>query len=219
MLFGMDLVTLIKAAGYLGIFFITFAESGLFIGFFLPGDSLLFTAGFLASQGFLKISTLMVISFLGAVLGDSVGYAFGKNIGPKIFTKEESIFFSKEHLVRAKKFYDAHGPKAIVLARFMPIVRTFAPILAGVGNMHYGTFIFYNVLGGAFWSFGLSGLGYYLGSTIPNIDRYLLPIIAAIIIASIAPTAIHILKNKEYRNQILLSVKNALRKRKLPPSY
>src|SRR3989344_8123407 len=205
-LIGIDLITLIKTAGYIGIFVITFAESGLFVGFFLPGDSLLFTAGFLASQGFLSIAPLIIIAFLGATTGDSVGYAFGKKIGPHIFTKENSIFFHKDHLVRAENFYNKYGAKTIVIARFMPIVRTFAPILAGVGRMRYGTFVFYNIFGGALWSLGLSGLGYYLGSSIPNIDRYLLPIIAGIIFLSILPGITHIARNKAYRDQIIQAI-------------
>ncbi len=195
--FLFDLVPLIKTAGYLGVFFIVFAESGLFIGFFLPGDSLLFTAGFLASQGYLNIWILATLAFVGAVLGDSVGYAFGKRMGPKIFTREDSIFFHKDHIMRAEKFYEAHGPKTIVLARFMPIVRTFAPIVAGIGHMRYRTFIFYNVIGGALWGIGLPFLGYLLGNTIPNIDRFLIPIIIGIIIVSALPPAWHVFR--EYR--------------------
>ncbi len=215
-LFGLDLISIIKTAGYLGIFAITFAESGLFVGFFLPGDSLLFTAGFLASQGFLNISILMIVACVGAITGDSVGYAFGRNVGPKIFTKEDSIFFHKDHLIRAEHFYNQYGAKTIVIARFMPIVRTFAPILAGVGSMRYGTFLFYNIVGGTLWALGLSGIGYYLGSTIPNIDHYLLPIIAGIIILSVAPTAIHILRNKEYRVQIKKSFMDLWKRNKTP---
>lgn len=192
--FGIDLIAAIKAAGYIGLFAVTFAESGLFIGFFLPGDSLLFTAGFLASQGFLNIGILMIVTLFGAVLGDSVGYAFGKRVGPKIFVKENSLFFHKDHLERARIFYEIHGPKTIVLARFMPIVRTFAPIVAGVGSMNYRTFISYNVIGGALWAIGMPYLGYFLGNTIPNIDRYLLPIIIGIIFLSILPGIIHILR-------------------------
>src|SRR3989338_8122881 len=188
-----DLAALIKTAGYLGLFGIVFAESGLFIGFFLPGDSLLFTAGFLASQGFFNLTFLMALTFLGAVLGDSFGYAFGKKLGPRIFKKEDSLLFHKDHLERAQKFYQKHGGKAIILARFMPVVRTFAPILAGVGKMNYPAFLFYNIIGGALWATGLTLLGYYLGSVIPNIDKYLLPIIALIIFLSVLPTLIHIL--------------------------
>ena len=191
-----DLVTIVKTAGLLGIFAIIFAESGLFLGFFLPGDSLLFTAGLLASQGYFDIGTLVFLSFLGAVTGDSFGYAFGKKMGVKIFTKEDSLLFRKNHLVRAQTFYENHGGKTIILARFMPIVRTFAPILAGVGAMRYPTFLFYNVLGGFFWAVGLTLAGYYLGATVPNIDRYIFLIISFIILLSVLPVIIHILRRK-----------------------
>src|SRR3989338_4694442 len=160
-----NLVSLIKTAGYFGLFGIVFAESGLLLGFFLPGDSLLFTAGFLASQGFLNIWFLIPIVFVGAVLGDNVGYAFGHKVGPMIFSKEESIFFHKDHLERAHAFYEKHGPKTLVLARFMPVIRTFVPILAGVGNMHYPTFMVYNFVGGFLWGIGMPLLGYLLGNT------------------------------------------------------
>src|SRR3989338_1165858 len=135
-----DLASLVKTAGYLGLFGIIFAESGLFIGFFLPGDSLLFTAGFLASQGYLNIWLLVPLCFAAAVLGDNFGYAFGRRVGPKIFRKEESLLFHKHHLERARTFYERHGKKTIILARFVPFARTFAPILAGIGEMHYRTF-------------------------------------------------------------------------------
>src|SRR3989344_3531415 len=197
-----NLVSLIKTAGYLGLFGIVFAESGLLLGFFLPGDSLLFTAGFLASQDFLNIWLLIPIVFIGAVLGDNVGYAFGYKVGPIIFTKEESIFFHKDHLEKARIFYEKHGPKALVLARFMPGIRTFVPILAGVGNMHYPTFMTYNLVGGALWGLGMPFLGYFLGNTVPNIDRYLIPIVIAIIILSLLPSLYHIFKEKEERQRI-----------------
>src|SRR3989338_6230965 len=185
--FGFDLISLIKTAGYAGLFFIVFAESGLFIGFFLPGDSLLFTAGFLASQGYLSIVPLSLLCFLAAILGYNFGYAFGKKVGPAIFKKEDSLIFHKKHLERAENFYSEYGPKAIVLARFLPIVRTFAPILAGVGKMRYQTFFYYNLIGGALWTAGLLLLGFTLGNTIPNVDRYLLPIVLAIIFLSLLP--------------------------------
>ena len=186
-----DLPVLIKTFGYLGVFAAVFAESGLFIGFFLPGDSLLFTAGFLVSQGFGTIWVLAAGSFAAAVLGDSVGYAFGKKIGPRIFTRRRSLLFHPEHVARAAAFYRAHGGKTIILARFMPGVRTFAPILAGVGTMPYRSFLFYNIIGGFLWAVGLSGLGYTLGSTIPNIDGYIVPIVLVIIAASVIPPLVH----------------------------
>lgn len=197
-----DLVNLIKTFGLAGIFFVVFAESGLFIGFFLPGDSLLFTAGFLASQGFLNIYILALGSFIAAVAGDSAGYYFGKKIGPAIFNREDSLFFNKEYLQRAKDFYEKHGGKTIVLARFMPFIRTFAPIVAGVGQMRYGNFLFFNIFGGFAWAVGVTFLGYFLGNTIPNVDHYILPILAAIIIISVLPGIWHILRNKNTRQKL-----------------
>jgi membrane-associated protein len=191
-----NLVDLIKTAGYLGLFGIIFAESGLFFGFFLPGDSLLFTAGFLASQNFLNIYLLIGLTFLAAVLGDNTGYWFGKKTGPKIFSKEDSLLFHKDHIKKAEDFFTKYGPKTIIFARFVPIVRTFAPILAGVGRMEYRTFFFYNLVGGFLWTAGLSSLGYYLGQAVPNIDKYLLPIVITIIIVSILPNIYQILKVK-----------------------
>jgi len=196
---GFDLATFILAAGYIGLFTVVFAESGLFLGFFLPGDSLIFTAGFLASQGYFSIIILVAIFFAGAVLGDSFGYAFGKKTGPKLFTRENSLLFKKSHLEKARIFYETHGGKTIILARFMPIIRTFAPILAGVGMMKYSVFLSYNIIGGALWAIGVSSAGYLLGSLIPNVDKYIIPIVSLIIIASILPPIIHVLRNKEYK--------------------
>lgn len=197
-----ELIPLIKTAGYLGIFAIIFAESGLFLGFFFPGDSLLFTAGFLASQGFFSIWYLMPLVFLGAVLGDNAGYAFGFKVGPTLFSREESILFHKDHLERARIFYEKYGKKAIVLARFMPGIRTFAPILAGVGKMNYPVFMAYNLIGGLLWGVGLPFLGYFLGNTIPDADKYLLPVILLIILLSVLPGLVHIWKNDDERNRI-----------------
>lgn len=197
---GENLINLIKTVGYLGIFSIVFAESGLFFGFFLPGDSLLFTAGFLASQGFFNIFWLMIIIFFGAVLGVNVGYAFGKNVGPKIFNKEKSLFFSKENLLKAAELFKKYGAVTIVIARFIPFVRTFVPIVAGAAQMDYKIFLIYNIVGGLLWSVVVTGAGYWLGQIIPNVDKYLLPIIAAIIIISIAPPVFHLLKAKLKKN-------------------
>ncbi len=191
-----DLSLLIKTIGYLGIFFFIFAESGLFFGFFLPGDSLLFTAGLLASQGYFNISILILLTTLGAILGDQVGYLFGKKIGPKIFNRDDSFFFRKKHITEAEIFYQNYGKKTIILARFIPIVRTFVPILAGVGKMHYKKFFTYNIIGGILWGLGIPLLGYFLGENIPNIDKYLLPIILLIIFLSILPTILSFFKKK-----------------------
>ena len=209
-----DLVALIKAAGYLGIFGIIFAESGLLIGAFLPGDSLLFTAGFLASQGYLNILILVFISFIGAVTGDGVGYWLGREFGPKVFTRKDSLFFSKDHVERAHIFYKKYGGRAIILARFIPVGRTLAPIIAGVGGMHYPTFLFYNVIGGAIWAVGLPLAGFYLGSVIPNADRYLVPIVVGIIAISVLPGLIHFLKNGESRRQMVSFIRERILRRR-----
>ncbi|MBI2635544.1 MAG: VTT domain-containing protein [Parcubacteria group bacterium] len=211
--FGFDLVTFIKGAGYLGLLGIIFAESGLLIGFFLPGDSLLFTAGFLASQGYFNIIILIILCFIGAVLGDSFGYAFGKKTGPKLFKREDSLIFKKSHLERARIFYETHGGKTIILARFMPVIRTFAPIIAGVGVMRYSVFLFYNVIGAALWAVGLPLIGYFLGNAIPDVDKYIIPIVIMIIIASIAPPIVHILKSEEHRKEIKKYLNNVLGKK------
>jgi len=195
-LFHIDLIGLIKTFGYLGIFTIVFAESGLFFGFFFPGDSLLFTAGLIASQGFLNIWILVPLIILGAILGDNVGYWFGAKVGPKIFTREDSFFFHKRHVERTHNFYLKYGAKAIVLARFIPIVRTFTPILAGVGTMPYGTFLKFNIIGGVFWGAGVTLLSYFLGAIIPGIDRYLLPIVISIIVVSFLPIAFEFFKSR-----------------------
>jgi membrane-associated protein len=212
-----DLVRIITAVGYLGVFAIVFAESGLFFGFFLPGDSLLFTAGLLASRNLVHpeaapIFDLRVLAagcFLAAVLGDQVGYTFGRRVGRPLFNREDSLFFHKKHLERAEAFYARHGGKAIVLARFMPVVRTFAPIVAGVGQMHYPRFLAYNVLGGALWGGGLTTAGYYLGSLIPpqDVDKYLLPIVALIIVASVMPPVLHVLRDPAQRANVLQALR------------
>ena len=186
---------IIATFGLIGIFLIVFAESGLFFGFFFPGDSLLFTAGFISSQGLLPILPLLIGTFICAVAGDNFGYWFGKKTGPALFSKEDSLLFKKKYVFQAQTFYEKHGKKTIIFARFMPIVKTFAPIIAGIGNMHYRTFVFYNIIGGFIWSFGLTLLGYFLGKSVPNADEYLIPIIIVIILASFLPGIIHFLKH------------------------
>ena len=202
MFFGLDPVQTILTVGYLGIFSILFAESGLLIGFILPGDSLLFTAGFLASQGYLNIWVLTIGGFIAAVAGDSVGYAFGRRVGPALFRRKDSRFFKQEYVDQARQYFEKYGAKTILLARFIPFVRTFAPIVAGVGEMHYGTFLTYNLIGGFIWAVLIPLAGYFLGNIIPNVDQYLMPIIALILVLSVIPTFwewIHIWKQREKR--------------------
>jgi membrane-associated protein len=187
---------LIETFGTIGLFLIIFAESGLLIGFFLPGDSLLFTAGLLASQGTLSFPVILGGCFLAAVAGDQVGYLFGNRVGPALFRRPDSRIFKQQHVERAQAFFDEHGSKTIVLARFVPIVRTFAPILAGVGKMHYRTFVTFNVIGGLLWAVGVTTLGYVLGKKVPSIDKYLLPVIALIIVLSLLPVGFEFLRQR-----------------------
>jgi membrane-associated protein len=189
---SLDPRDLLVAFGTIGLFAMVFAESGMLVGFFLPGDSLLFTAGLFAAQGTLSLPLILIGCFVAAVVGDQVGYLFGRRVGPSLFRREDSRFFKREHVEKSQAFFARHGAKTIVLARFVPIVRTFAPILAGVGDMPYRVFTSFNVIGAFLWAVGVTMLGYWLGGAIPDIDRYLLPIIAVIIALSVLPMAIQV---------------------------
>ncbi len=186
-LFHVDISALVETLGYAGLFFVVFAESGLFFGFFLPGDSLLFSAGILASVGFFNVWELALLLSLGAVLGDSVGFWFGRKVGTKIFSREDSWFFHKRHVKQTEDFYETYGTQTVILARFVPVVRTFAPILAGVGKMKYEKFLKYNIIGGVLWSFVLVYVGYIIGSVMPNAGKYLTILVIIIIILSFLP--------------------------------
>lgn len=192
-------------AAVLVLMAIIFAESGLLIGFFLPGDSILFTAGFLVHAGILHfdIHLLVFLLFVAAVAGDSVGYLFGRRVGRRIFVRPNSRIFRQENIKKAEEFYDKHGSKTIIIARFIPVVRTFAPIVAGVGKMEYKNFIVFNVIGALLWAVGITYAGYYVGAALESVgihvDTILLPIIAFIVLVSILPPAIHILKDKKRR--------------------
>ena len=177
----------------------------MLIGFFLPGDSLLFTTGFLIHADILSVNIHLAvfIIFLAAVLGDSVGYTFGRRAGPRIFSKPDARLFKQEYIKRAQDFYEKHGGKTIIIARFIPIVRTFAPVVAGAAHMNYTTFLRYNIVGAFLWAAGVTYLGYFVGSWFESvgieIDHVLLPIIAAIILISVLPPLIHIFKDKNQR--------------------
>lgn len=179
--------SLIETFGTLGVFAIVFAESGLLIGFFLPGDSLLFTAGLLASRGFSNIALLMVGCSIAAIAGDQVGYVIGRRAGPALFRRPDSRFFHQKNVERARTYFEEHGSKTIILARFVPVVRTFAPVVAGVGEMEYKRFVTFNVVGGVLWGAGVTLAGYLLGSSIHDIDKWLLPIIVVIAGVSFLP--------------------------------
>jgi membrane-associated protein len=194
----LDPEKILETGSYLILWGIIFAETGLLIGFFLPGDSLLFTAGVFAAKGDLNIWLVAGGCFVAAVVGDQVGYLFGRRVGPSIFKRPDAKLFKQTHVHKAQAYFEEHGPKTIILARFVPIVRTFAPVLAGVGRMEYRTFITYNVVGGALWAIGITLLGYFAGELIgeENIDKYLLPIIMLIILASIIPPALEYRKHR-----------------------
>jgi membrane-associated protein len=194
MLPGVNLDHFIRTVGILGVMAIVFAETGLLVGFFLPGDSLLFTAGFLASQGYMDIKFLAPGVFIAAVLGNSTGYLIGHKWGRTLFTRPESKLFKPKHVAQAEAFFEKHGGKAVTLAQFTPIIRTFVPVISGVGAMKFPKFIAFNVLGALVWAAGVTLAGYWLGSTIPNVDKYLLPILAVIIVLSLLPSALHVYK-------------------------
>lgn len=183
-----DLPALVQWAGYVGLFAIIFTETGLFFGFFLPGDSLLVTAGLLISQGLpLDIWTMGGLLNAAAILGDNTNYWIGRLSGPRIFTREDSFFFKRKHLQRAAAFYELHGAKTVVLARFMPIVRTFAPLVAGAAAMNYRTFVTYSVIGGVAWIWSMLLLGYFLGTRFPGVGKHIELVIIAVIFLSILP--------------------------------
>lgn len=182
-----DLPTLVKLIGYPGLFTIVFLESGVFFGFFLPGASMLFVSGLLASQGFFSIWILIPLLTIAAIFGDNTGYWFGAKVGIRLFEREDSRFFKREYLLRAKHFYEEYGSRAIFMARFVPIVRTFAPIVAGIVQMHYRTFVMFNVLGALAWAAGVTFAGYYLSSRFPFVQRYITLIIIAIVVATTIP--------------------------------
>lgn len=191
----MDIVHFIQTIGLIGIVVVVFLESGIFFGFFFPGDSLLFTAGLLASQGFLNIGLLFLLCSIAAILGDSVGYWSGKHMGRSLFEKEAGFFFKKKRLHQAEHFYEKHGKYTIILARFIPVVRTFAPIVAGVAHMDYRTFISYNIFGGIFWAVSVLSLGYFFGNLIPNPDTYIIPVILGIIFLSFIPVIVNLFRS------------------------
>lgn len=190
----LDPTRVVKDFGYIGIFLMLFAESGIVFGFFFPGDSLLFTAGLLASQGHLNILVLIFISVLAAISGNSAGYYTGKKIGPALFDKKNSFWFSKRRVEEAHAFFEKEGGQSLILARFIPAVRTFVPIIAGVAQMRYKTFLIFNALGGLLWGIMVPVLGYTLGKKVPNIDKYLLPIVLVIIAVSALPIVLTYLK-------------------------
>ena len=190
---------LIRWGGYLVLVAIVFTETGLLVGFFLPGDSLLITAGLVAAAGGLNIWWINVLLIVAAVSGDSVGYAIGARIGPRLFTREKSLLFNPAHVERTRRFYARHGAKTIVIARFVPIIRTFAPVVAGVGTMEYRRFLVYNVAGGVGWVTSMTWAGYLLGRAIPNIGEYVHVVVVIVIVLSVIPIVVEIVRERRRR--------------------
>ena len=189
--FGLSPDSLLETFGTIGLFVIVFTESGLLIGFFLPGDSLLFTAGLLASQGELNFPIIVIGCMIAAILGDQVGYSIGRKAGPRLLARER-WFTQRKHVERAERFFSRRGGQAVLVARFVPIVRTFVPVMAGIVRMPYRKFVGWNIAGGILWGGGVTTAGYILGETVPSIDRYLLPIIAVIVLLSLIPVVLEL---------------------------
>ncbi|MBK6505332.1 MAG: VTT domain-containing protein [Ignavibacteria bacterium] len=191
-----NLEELIRWGGLTVLIIIVFAETGLLVGFFLPGDSLLITAGLIAAQGYLDIFVLNVTLILAAIIGDQVGYLFGRKTGPRLFNRENSLLFKKDHLIKAKEFYEKYGGRAIIYARFVPFARTFAPIVAGIGQMDYGKFVTFNIAGGILWVTSMTLLGYFFGN-IPFIKKNFEYVIIGVILLSVMPVVIGYLKHRK----------------------
>lgn len=199
-LFGIPLTDLVQAVGYLGIFGIVLSESGLPFGFIFPGDTLLFVAGLLASQGVFNIWVLLLLTTSAAIIGDTIGYWTGSYFGQRLFKGKSAFFFNEKTVERTEAFYARYGVRAIIFARFVPTVRTFVPIFAGLGSMRYRTFVTYNIVGGILWGTGVTYLGYALGNVFPNLEHYLLPIIVAIIIASSTPLVYEVWQSRKNKH-------------------
>ncbi len=205
----LDVTHLIESGGLLLIAGIIFAESGLLAGFFLPGDTLLFTAGFFAAQGKLPLVWLMIVVIVAAIAGYEVGYRIGGRFGKRLFNKKEGLIFRQEYLKRSQIFYEKHGGKTVMLSRFVPVVRTFAPIVAGIGDMPKRKFSFFNAAGAIVWTTSVILLGHWLGQRIPNIDKYLLPVIGIATLLTFGPTIVHLITDQKLRARILAKLRPA----------
>lgn len=193
---NLDSVAILRSGGYIGLALVVFAETGVLLGIIFPGDSLLFAAGVLSATGFLDPITLAVVVTFAAVCGGIFGYWFGHRVGPRLFAREDALIFKRAHVARTQAFFEKYGARAIVLARFVPVVRAFAPVLAGVGSMPYHRFFLYNIIGGVAWGMGMVALGYFLGSLVPSSVHYILPLSLAIIAVSFLPILINFMRSR-----------------------
>ncbi len=204
---------LIHSVGYIGIFAIIFAESGLLVGFFLPGDSLLFAAGLLAAKGILNIWLVTPVMFVAAVLGVNAGYYLGAHFGERMFAKHDALIFNPKHLETSRKFYEKHGGKTVILARFTPVVRSMAPLLAGIGNMRFRRFMIFNIIGAALWVSSVTLVGYFFGNAVPNVERYLVLFILIVMLASFVPPLLHIWRDEAQRAALMQRLRRLRRKK------
>lgn len=194
-----DVEAIIRWGGMAMICAIVFAETGLMVGFFLPGDSLLVTAGVFAAAGHLDVYSMLIMVSLCAVVGDQLGYFIGQKTGPALFTRENSLLFKRSHVLRAQAFYEKYGAKTIVIARFVPVVRTFAPVVAGVGQMNYRRFVRYNVFGGILWVACMILTGYLIGTVVPDINKHIHVVIAVVILLSVLPAIIEVMRSRRHK--------------------
>lgn len=198
-----DVTHLVEVGGLFLIAAIIFAESGMMVGFFFPGDTLLFSAGILAAGGKLPIALTLIVIAGAAILGDNIGYQIGKSLGPRLFRKKDGLVFRHDHIMRAEKFYEKYGSKTMLVAHFIPIVRTFAPVTAGAGNMPRKQFMFYDAVGDIVWAFSVTLLGYFVGSRIPGIEKLIEPVLIVIVLVFLAPTLYHVFKDPKIRAALL----------------
>ncbi|HKU18682.1 MAG TPA: DedA family protein [Candidatus Saccharimonadales bacterium] len=207
----MDTTHIIQSGGLLAIGAIIFAESGMMLGFFLPGDTLLLSAGILAAQGKLPLAMTIAVVALAAILGDNTGYSLGRTMGPRLFRKKDGILFRQEYVERAEKFYEKYGSKTMLLSHFIPVVRSFAPLVAGVGKMPRAQFFFFDAIGDVVWAVITTLVGYWFGSRIKNLDHYILPTFIAVVILTFAPTLWHIFGNRETRQRLFAAMRRKSR--------
>ena len=196
-----DLTTLLQTGGLLVLFLIIFAESGMMVGFLFPGDTLLFSAGILAATGKLSLATVLVVIAAAAILGDNIGYLIGKYLGPRLFNKA-GVVFRKDHIKKAHEFFDKYGAKTMLVAHFVPIVRTFAPVTAGAARMNHRLFIIFDAIGDIAWTLLVTLVGYYLGSRVPGVEKYIEPLLIGIILLFLLPTIFHALRDPKTRRAI-----------------
>ena len=198
---------ILRTVGYFGIFAIIFAESGLLVGFFLPGDSLLFAAGLLSAQHVLNIWIVMPVMFVAAVLGVNAGYSLGQRFGERMFAREDALIFNPKHLEGSKRFYEKHGGKAVILARFTPVARSLAPMLAGVGNMQFRRFMLFNVVGAALWVTTVTLIGYFFGNAIPHVERYIILMLLLVLLFSTIPPLVRVWRDDVARTRLLARIR------------